>query len=351
MNAARMTIDLSVPQRIHRRTLGMLLLAGTVLALAGCGWEPPSEPILSSQAVTYSVSLEGGPSVQAGLAWTCASSWQSYFSERDMAMHRELQTEAGALPTTFLELADGIVVGLRPGNWPACPAKTDWKALVFDPRGKIPTLTLVDGSTDDKGMLAVLPGLKLNIQARKGQGPEAQPAPAVLDGLYRHASSLQYRVLDFSGDVGFVLHGSFFKEIRQTLLALPRNAPTVLPAIQATGHPLQGLLEQSAEDGVQGVARLHPAFEVIGDDRARNVPLTAKGFAIDLSATESSPHLLRFVPGDMAPPVVRVPRVKRAVRVDPVAAVWYPDRRHLLLLVWGDESKHFLDSPWKGGTQ
>ena len=312
--------------------LRTLFFLGATALLSGCG-QPPDviDTVLSvhlaeKQIASQSVSLR------------CSYVWAN-FSEMDMASHYDAKAEPAQAPTLFATLPDGRLLAVRPDIWPPVdrsgrcnPAEIqDWQALVLDPHKPVPLLTEFSATDTPAGALA---GLTLRASAGKAGGPDASPAPSkhAFKAAIEQASSLDFVVIDVPAEDAPATETTplLSAETLAALRALPKNRPSTLPPETHSDAPLNAATGNDAR-----LAGL-PGFDLAQAMRAEvfSTYPSMPGLPIALDPLRPSSEGKVYFPGNLPTPSVRLPGLAASLPVAPVAAVWYPEFRKLIVLRW-----------------
>ncbi len=314
-----------------------LILSAAAL-LSACGQSPDSiDSILS-------VSLDGKPIASQKVTLRCGYA-RAYFSEMDMASHYKATAEPAKAPRMFVTLPDRRVLSLTPEPWPPvdntgrCKLSglNGWRALAFDPLKPVPLLTLVSQSHESTGSFS---GLALQTHSGNGAMPSAQATtvPLALKQAVEKASSLDFVVIDVPrDDTEMPAEGAttLSKESVSALWALPAHRPSILlPTIQADA-PLNP--DNPGEGGaLVGLPYLDLA-KIMGTNAFSTYP-SMPGLPITIDPNRPSGEGKVYFPNDVPTPSVTLPELANPLPIAPVAAVWYPVFRKLIVISWTQRS-------------
>lgn len=318
-------------------TLRTPLMLSAVAILGACGQSPDSiDSILS-------VSLDEKPIASLNISLRCSYAWSS-FSEMDMASHYEAKAEPARAPTVFATLPDRRLLALSPAPWPPVDrtgrcnpsAIQGWQALVFDPHKPVALLTRISSPDESAGSLA---GLALQVKTGSGAMTAAQAASLALKQTIQKAvekaTSLDFVVVDVPRDDDTTMPAEnatpLSAETVAALRALPTGSPSVLlPAIRVNA-PMN-----ADEPGTDSTLVGLPAFDVakfMGSSALATYP-SMPGLPITLDPLRPIGEGKVYFPGDVPTPAVTLPGLENPLPIAPVAAVWYPDFRKLIVIRW-----------------
>lgn len=327
------------------RLLSLTVLLCLACVLAGCTYSS-SEDYFDR----FSVSLDGGPALKGSLAWGC-----SVKTDHSPGFGPSHFINAGGPYTrTFAGFPDGRLVLLVPRKFPVDKERykchggplEGWEGYVLDGRGDVALLHHLSAGTRVEGMPF------LSVQPRKADSGESAPDPrldqaaekAYLQKLGRMTRLALQEKKYFQAD-GTPLPSSVADA--NWLLSLPKDRPTVLVPGRIADEPLRsgdtrdvdwqykGLTED-LRGGEWMTAGIPPAgdgsvvtFDVMAEE-ARATQRPSGGTTRDFRT---------WLLGEIHAPLLRIPGVKLPVRVAPSVAVWYPDQKRLIRIVWSDETQ------------
>jgi hypothetical protein len=308
--------------------------------LSACGQSPDSfDSVLS-------VSLDEQPIASQKVTLRCSYAW-AYFSEMDMASHYEARAEPAKAPRVFVTLPDRRLLALTPEPWPPIDGtgRCDlselhgWQALVFDPNKPVPLLTIISKSDASTGDLS---GLALQANSGNGATPSDQglTAPLALRQAVEEASSLDFVVIDVPRDDGTAMPAEdatvLAKETVSALWALPADRPSILLPAMRADSPLNP--EDPGSDSVL-VGLPNVDLAKIMETNALSTYPSMPGLPITIDPNRPSGEGKVYFPSNVPTPSVTLPDVENPLPIAPVAAVWYPVFRKLIVITWTQRSK------------
>lgn len=301
--------------------------------LTACG-QPPD-----SIDTVLSVSLNDKPVASLNVPLRCSYAW-AYFSEMDMTSHYEAKAEPAKAPIVFATHPDRRLLALSPDSWPPvdrtgrCSSSEiqGWQALVLDPHKPVPLLTRINSSDESAGNL---PGLALHGKT----GNVATAAPVAIKHAIQQAvekaSSLDFVVMDIPAkdDTAMPVENAAHLSAATVaaLRALPMGSPSILLPETQTDTPLN-----PGEPGNDSALVGLPGFDlakVMGTNAFSTYP-SMPGLAITLDPLRPSGEGKVYFPSDLPTPAVTLPGLKKPLPIAPVAAVWYPEFRKLIVIRW-----------------
>lgn len=305
-----------------------------------CACSPaPSD---TSHSVSFTVSLDDGSTAVGGLSWMCQ--YSHGFSERDMAKYVNAKSVPAEVPINYVEFADGRMAILRPSQWPPqsaqglCtePQAHGWQGYLLEPGKHVTSLAWFhDGIThSEKRPLSIS---NLRADAPVPSSPKDNEAKA--KRLLSESSTITayYFELPLYDEVQ---SNQLSPGVVSALKALPKDRPTVLrvanPAkVAHKARSVEGLTQFVELPDFQ-LAHSHPISEIALQLKAPGVPIPVpKNVYNTDNATVS-------MLGIKSPPLVLFPQVKEAVALLPLAAVWYPATKLLVVVNWEDNSDEVL---------
>jgi len=281
------------------------------------------------------VSFDGKPIATLNVSLRCSYDW-AYFSERDMASHYNVTPTPAKAPNVFGTLPDRRLLSLSPKPWPPLDETgrcnllelKGWQALVFDPRKPIPLLTIVskyDGTAGDLAGMTIHPSSSndSNVSSR------TLTAPLAFQQAVEKASSLDFAVLEVprAGDAATKIPA----ETVSALWFLPTDRPSILLPAQRSNTPLN-LDGAGSDDTFVGLPDFH-ATKVM-DENAFSTSPSAPGLPISINPYDPKSSLKVYFPSDVPTPAVTLPGLDSPLMIAPVAAVWYPATRRLVVFTW-----------------
>lgn len=308
-----------------------LILSAAVL-LSACGRSSDSNSSI------LSLSFDEKPIASLNVSLRCSYDW-AYFSEQDMASHYNVRATPARAPNVFITLPDTRVLSLTPQPWPSLDktGRCDlselqgWQALVFDPRKPIPLLSIVSQHEGDGGTAGDLAGIAIRLSPSSDGNVSSQSlaAPMAFQQAIEKASSLDFVILEVPRDAETVT--KIPAESVSALWALPSDRPSVLLPAQRSDTPWNPD-DPGSDDTLVGLPNFHPA-KVIDDKASSDYP-SAPGRPISIDPYGPGLHDKVYFPSDALTPSVTLPGLEKPVMVAPVAAVWYPLTRRLVVLTW-----------------
>lgn len=297
----------------------------------------------------FSVSLDGGPALKGSLEWGCRVK-----TDHSLGFGPSHFIDAGGPYTrTFAMFPDGRAVLLAPRKFPIdtehykCHGGplAEWEGYVLDGRGKVSILHHLPAGKYLEGMPS------LSVQPRKLEAGDGGRNPQLDDAAEQIFLKKLGRMTRLALE-----ENTYFREDgvplpahvldANWLLALPKDRPTVLLPGRIADEPLRSDSSTDVDWQYKGLTEdlRGGTWMAVGMLPAADGAVVA----LDLKAMEArtarrppgGPRDFRsWLVGDFHAPLVRIPGVDRPVRVAPSVAVWYPDQRRLIRIVWSDETQ------------
>jgi hypothetical protein len=318
---------------IRRRVawLGSLCIS---FFLIGCGEDRFSVEVVAS--------LDGAAPVKGQLSWVCR--YNRNYSPFNMGPKVWTFLDPDPVPALYFDLPDGRSLSLQmphPGTTNSdCekPGDREWSANLLDRRSSPPRIMALvpDPSA------SVTPGVpRLSVKTRSNSFvAPSKPDVAAKDKFWQGVKTVgvvetAYISLPTSGPAQNT--SSMSQLAIDVLNALPTDRPTVFEPNYVTGKPtgkvrgrypefLKGLPDTNAMDkyfnAPRGILSYPPSGSTVQFDPSSK-PTGAAMTNIYLGLSDDVP-------------MVKVPGVNQPIPVSPLAGVWFPDRRQLILFVWND---------------
>lgn len=314
-----------------------LLILSTAVLLSAC--------MRSSDSVgtLLDVSFDEKPIASLNVSLRCSYDW-AYFSERDMASHYNVTPKPAKAPNVFIALPDLRLLSLSPQPWPPLDEAehcnllklNNWQALVFDPRKPVPLLTITSKFDESAGDLS-----GITLHSKPGDGADASSrsltAPLALRQAIEKASSLDFAVLEVPS-VGNTA-AKIPAESVSALRALPTDRPSILLPAQRFDTPFNPD-DAASDDTLVGLPGFH-ATKVMGEDASSTYP-SAPGLPISVDPYAPGSRHKVYFPSDVPAPSATLPDLNKPLTIAPVAAVWYPGTRRLVVFTWVKRSGDLL---------
>lgn len=291
------------------------------LALGACDRAP------DHIAVEVELSVDGGPPVTGTLAWSCSyrenhspfnfgpTIWATRFPDQ---------------PLLNLTLADGRMVVAEPpygdqNRYCTQPGPDGWRVRIAEPKR---LFDLYSGELTAAGM----PVVKLAVRKVKftGETLDDQAAPAFKARLSRVAE-LRATTLNVAAS------SQEMSEMREESAAVLRGLPTERPSVFRVnlggGPRAAGRMPRS----IPGLPEFDPMSVYSSWGGPTLMPSPDGAPVAYTPQPDSRPGGGRvFTLGGDSPPRVQVPGLDKPITVDPLMAVWFPDRRQLVMFTWAD---------------
>lgn len=311
-------------------------IAAFVCALLLCSCSPtPSD---TSHSVVFAVSLDDGPAVTGGFSWVCR--YSQGFSERDMAKYVEAKSVPADAAVNYVKFADGRMAMLRPSQWPqlsaeglcTVPEVYGWEGFLVEAETPVATLTWFrEGSTE-----AGKPRISISNVRAGTQIPTDRAENAVkVKRLLSESSKIVAYYFELPLLDG-IKSSQLSPQVVSALRALPKDRPTLL----TTANPTNSARKPRQVEGPSQFIEL-PNFQLADSDPEGTLTLQLKKLGEPIrvpGAVFSTETPSVSMSGLKAPPQVLFPQIKEAVALVPLAAVWYPSAKRLIVVNWEDNS-------------
>jgi len=258
-----------------------------------------------------------------------------------MARYVDAKSVPDDAALSYIQFSEGRMAIVRPSQWPqmsaqglcTLPAAYGWEGFLVEADKPVATLTWFrEGSAQlEKRRISIS-----NLRPGMPVLPDRQNNEIKVKSLLSESSTIVAYYFDLP-HLDDVRSNQLSPGVVNALKALQQDRPTLLHVANPASRAHQPRRAQGSSQFVE-----LPDFQ-LADSRPYDVlalHLTKPGEPVSVPKfVYRSENASVSMLGIKSPPQVLFPLIKEAVALVPMAAVWYPASKQLIVVVWEDDSE------------